>query len=125
MGAQKGQIRHLFAPRDGAEKVLFVGDVTQLLTAHPDLPTGPEAIYASFDDLGAELIDISNPDVVISPLMGPAFDAIELAEQLDILGFEGRYVVIAPQLPRPDIIQRDIMSAAPGVEIELRITRPN
>lgn len=125
MGAQNGQIRELFAPRVGTQKVLFVGDVTQLLDAHPDLPNGPDAIFASFADLGAELIHQANPDVVISPLMAGSFDAIELAELLDMLGFEGRYMVVTPPLPRPDIIRRDIIGAAPGLQIELRVTRPN
>jgi len=125
MGAQKGQIRQFFAPRVETQKVLFVGDVGQLLNAHPDLPNGPDAIFASFHDIGAELIHHANPDVVVSPLMGGLFDAIELAELLDTLGFEGRYVVLAPPLPCPDIIRRDIIGAAPGLQIELRVTRPN
>ena len=125
MGARSGQIKHLFAPRKGSERVLFVGDVTQLLAAHPDLPNGPDSVFASFADLGADLFHDADPDVVVSPLLGERFDAIELAELLDTLGFEGRYVVVAPALPRPDIIKRDIVGAAPGLDIELRVTRPN
>lgn len=61
-------------------------------------------------------------DYVVSPLVSEHFDALDLALELDRAGYTGRYVVIAPKVPRPDIIRREIRQIAPRLTVEV-ITR--
>ena len=105
--------------------ILFIGDVQPFLDAHPDLRTGRGQVFASFEDLTADLLSEAEPDIIVSPLVGPRFDAAEVAEILDDLGYEGRYVVVAPPLPQPDIIRGDLSAAAPGLELEVRVPLRN
>ncbi|MGC9370138.1 MAG: hypothetical protein ACP5DX_11420 [Paracoccaceae bacterium] len=58
-------------------------------------------------------------DCVVSPLVAEQFDALDLARELDAAGYRGQYFIIAPPLPRPDLIRRELAAIAPQVEIEL------
>ena len=56
-------------------------------------------------------------DCVITRLILPDCDALELAEWLCAAGFEGRLVVVTPPLPRPDIVADEIAAHCPGAEV--------
>lgn len=58
-------------------------------------------------------------DVVVSPLVTELFDAMDLAHQLALGGYRGRYMVVTPALPRPDIIRGEIAQLCPGLSVEL------
>lgn len=58
-------------------------------------------------------------DCVVSPLVSAQFDAMDLAYELEAAGYRGHYFIIAPPLPRPDIIRRELSRIAPQVEIDL------
>jgi len=58
-------------------------------------------------------------DCIISPLMSEHFDALDLARELDAAGYRGQYLIVAPPLPRPDLIRRELSAIAPDVGIEL------
>jgi hypothetical protein len=58
-------------------------------------------------------------DYVVSPLVAEQFDAMDLAHQLSIGGYRGRYVVVTPALPDPAIIRREIAQICPGLEVDL------
>lgn len=56
---------------------------------------------------------------VVSPLVNEQFDAMDLALELDAAAYRGHYFIMAPPLPRPDIIRRELRQIAPQVEIDL------
>ncbi|MBK1634410.1 hypothetical protein [Rhodovulum adriaticum] len=58
-------------------------------------------------------------DLVVSPLVGPGFDTMDLAYQLSLGGYRGRYMVVTPALPRPEIIRSEIAQLCPGLQVEL------
>lgn len=71
--------------------------------------------------LHAALARAPMTDHVVSPLVCEHFDAMDLASELESVGFEGTYTVIVPPLPRPDIVRRELCQIAPRVDIDLQI----
>ncbi len=60
-------------------------------------------------------------ELVVSPLFGRSFDALEVLEQLAAQGYRGTLRVIAPRLPNRQIVLRELRShaARQGILIEL------
>ncbi len=59
--------------------------------------------------------------LVVAPLFGKNFDALEILEQLAAQGYRGVLRVIAPHLPNRQIVLRELRShaARQGIMIEL------
>ncbi len=59
--------------------------------------------------------------LVVAPLFGKNFDALEILEQLAAQGYRGVLRVIAPHLPNRQIVLRELRShaARQGILIEL------
>lgn len=55
---------------------------------------------------------------VVSPLVGVQFDALDVAHQLKLANYTGRYLVVMPAVPRPEIIKREISAIHPGLQVE-------
>lgn len=68
--------------------------------------------------LGPELL-INAPDLLVSPLIGDGFDAVELARNLVQWGFAGRYIAVAERLPDGGLIRREVQKAAPRLDFTL------
>ncbi|WP_165910115.1 hypothetical protein [Rhodovulum bhavnagarense] len=47
------------------------------------------------------------------------FDALDMASQLALGGYRGRYMVVTPALPRPEMIRVEIAQLCPGTTVEL------
>lgn len=58
-------------------------------------------------------------DYVVSPLVTDQFDALDVAVQLSLAGYRGRYLVVTPALPAPHIILHEIQQFCPGLTVEL------
>lgn len=100
----------LAAPEDGGLSVA-------LGCALPDgvegvaLP-GPEA-------LDAVLLATLEARQVICPLVADGFDALAVAARLVQLGFKGPLVVLAPVLPNPRMVEREIRNQSGGLEVRV------
>ncbi|KAA9009184.1 hypothetical protein [Histidinibacterium aquaticum] len=96
-----------------------------LLVIGPALAEGrdPGALdgfhFCDFTDLDAGVIEGATPEIVISPLFGPNFDAMELARKLNGLGYSGSYRALSEELPRTDLIKREVRAAAPGIDFDI------
>ncbi len=62
---------------------------------------------------------------VITPLMTDAFDVLDLATELSKAGYAGVLQVVVPALPRPDIIERELMQLCPDLRVELVARAPH
>lgn len=69
--------------------------------------------------LHAALACAPTVDCIVSPLVTEQFDAMELAAQLALGGYRGRYVVVTPALPDPRIIAHELQHICPDVKVEL------
>lgn len=62
---------------------------------------------------------LSNAMVVLSPVVGPQFDAIDLAVCLQAQGYRGRYIAFAPYLPDQSVVSREVAAVAPDVSFDI------
>ncbi|HCQ63914.1 MAG TPA: hypothetical protein DIU07_01485 [Rhodobacteraceae bacterium] len=72
-----------------------------------------------FAQVTAEALDRIRPDVVVSSLVGPGFDCLDLSERLAAAGFRGKYRAIAPTVPDPDLVRREITDRFPALDFDL------
>ncbi len=69
----------------------------------PDEPlTGPEA-----------------PALILSPLLTPQFDALDLAEILSERGFRGRYLALVARLPSANLVRREVALQSPDLNFDV------
>ncbi|RLJ36134.1 hypothetical protein BCF46_3976 [Litoreibacter meonggei] len=88
------------------------------------LPSGtmpPNALvhFAPVGALDGEVLAELKPSTIISGLVSRGSDAVELAERLADLKYEGQYQVLATALPRSDIVKSEISSVAPDIDVQL------
>lgn len=134
-------------PRLGVKAVVH-GDSVQMASTgsstYPrlvDLPTASEDRYLALDcarliapdgpiplpnvahhrhaDLSRDLLRRISPTAVVVPLFAGDQDALGVVETLEELGFAGRILVIAPALPRPALVERELRAAGPGTRLML------
>ena len=63
------------------------------------------------------------PDKVICPLFAADYDALVVAQLLTKLGFGGTLVVVAPDLPNPRMVEREIRNQSGGLKVAV-VVRP-
>ncbi len=78
-----------------------------------------------FDDLAGMASDLSAVDLVITPLIGVGFDAIDLIERLAEKGFRGKVQVMARDLPDRLLVLHELLAVATplGMTVDLRLDR--
>lgn len=77
--------------------------------------------FVGFDELTPRLLRDLSPSLLIAPLMGDGFDAVDVAHRLEAAAFEGRFRVLTPPIPQPGAVQAEIQEAAGRVDVDLMI----
>lgn len=80
---------------------------------------GNTKLFLAFESLTPDRFSDIAPDVVLSPLVTPRFDCLELAGHLANFGYEGRYRALAPKLPRPDLVKAEVRNQFPSLDFDL------
>ena len=101
-----------------SEDCVLVLDCLGLVDATGPLPVFG-AVHRRFADLGPDLLANLKPVQVILPLFASGYDAIAAVEELERLHFIGQITVIAPKLPRPRLVERELRSLGPGARLSL------
>jgi hypothetical protein len=101
-----------------ADEVLLALDCQELLDATGPLPT-LGVVHRRFADLGPALLAELRPGRIIMPLFAAGYDAMAAVEILEQLGFGGQISVIAPDLPRPRLVERELRALGPGLRLSL------
>lgn len=78
---------------------------------------------SAFEQLDEKQISELAPDIVISMFVCGAMDCLEISQRLARAGFTGRYYVLVPDLPDPQIIIDDISESCPEIDIQI-VTDP-
>lgn len=99
--------------------VLAVGDVLSLRRSAKSNLAGDATAFADFADVTRELIEVLEPQVVVSSVLGRNFDCVDLAERLDGFGFRGCYRLIGHGIPQPELVLRELRSLFPSLCVEL------
>lgn len=86
-------------------------------------PSGPLPMigvaHFSFADLTADLLDATSPGLIILPLFAETYDAVAAVERLQELGYTGKLTILAPDLPKPRLVERELRSLGPGTRLTL------
>jgi len=72
------------------------------------------AHHCRLTDLKGDFLDRAAPNFVILPLFTGGYDAMTAVALLEDLGYRGRIVVLAPFLPKPDLVERELRQIGPG-----------
>ncbi|EPX86147.1 hypothetical protein ruthe_00956 [Rubellimicrobium thermophilum DSM 16684] len=99
--------------------ILVIGNLRSWHAEGRILPEIEGFHFARFEDLSADLLHALKPDLVLSPLMGEDFDALDVAQRLDALGYAGRYRALTNPVPDPDAIRAEMRSVAPDLDFDL------
>lgn len=67
----------------------------------------------------ARVLSTVLPELVILPLFGAGFDAIEALSQLERLGYRGEVLVRTPPLPNARIVERELAAVVPMLTVRL------
>lgn len=100
---------------------LVIGARTQEI---PPVVPGTRVLEAKIDSLTPELLARHRPTAAACPLIGPGFDAIDVARRLEALGFRGELCVLCPHLPEPDAVLAELAPHAPSLQVVLAAAGP-
>lgn len=87
------------------------------------LPDGREGVaLAGPEALDPVLLATLGARKVYCPLVSDEFDALAVAVRLVKLGYGGALIVLAPPLPNPKMVEREIRNQSGGLEVRV-VTR--
>jgi hypothetical protein len=106
------------------QRVLAVEIAPELVLALPRnvLQPGSEIRTVTLDALPEErLTGHAAPVLILSLLVTPGFDALDLARLLSQNGYRGRYLALVDRLPNPTLIRREVAAQSPGINFDVVI----
>ncbi len=102
--------------------VLAVALDPQSLDLLPPNVLEPHSYIARVDYDELDSMSFSGPQapaLVLSPLLTPVFDAIDLARYLSQRGFRGRYLALVERLPSAKLIRREVEAQSPDLNFDV------
>ena len=97
------------------ERIVALDCAALLGPAGPVPMTG--VVHLRLADLTADLLAEAAPVTIFLPLIAPQGDAATAVERLEELGYGGRLIVLAPALPRPRLVERELRCLGPGARL--------
>jgi len=78
---------------------------------------GQDTVQIAFADLNATRLESAM--IVLSPVVGIGFDAVDVAIRLQSADFRGRYVAFAPTLVDDTMIRTEVKNVAPDLNFDV------
>lgn len=75
--------------------------------------------HIAFKDISTQSLRRLAPKVVVCPLVSAEFDAIQLLERLNALGYAGQCLVISAKLPQQALVLAELNRAAGPIRVRL------
>ena len=97
--------------------VLVVEGMTELRQPDDNAPAGVKFVEPGH--LSALLAGGAGPSLVLSPLWGPGFDAVTIAQTLQAEGYRGVYYATTRALPDPGLVRAEVARVAPDLVFDL------
>jgi hypothetical protein len=117
MGARTRDVSDGEVPMAGDPvRIWAIGRRAARASGPPDAREGVELV--AFDEFLGDG-DVANVDMVLSPMVGDGFDCLDVAQLLFARGYNGRYRVMAPNLPNPGIIRQEVRTLCPGLDFDI------
>ena len=107
--------------QEARKAILAVGEPGDWAQRGNDLPDNEDMIFVSFDEVTENILEYYQPSLIVSPALSLAFDCIELAMLLRNIGFKGSYRAVVRDLPKPELIEREVKSACPLLDFGILI----
>jgi len=105
-------------PAGSGVRLVAVGDLYP-----PDLAADgadpSDIAYLAFDEVSTQALEELRPDVVLTPLVDAGFDCLDLAERLVAAGYRGKLRAVAPTVPDPALVRREIADRFPQLDFDL------
>jgi hypothetical protein len=105
-----------------ATHVLAVALAAPALSALPRSVLSPDAQIRriAFERLPEQALSGPGaPGLVLSPLLTPVFDALDLARLLTQAGYRGRYLALVDRLPSANLIRREVAAQSPALNFDV------
>jgi hypothetical protein len=83
------------------------------------VPQIPGFHFRRFGAVTPALLSDIDPEVILSALIAPDFDAMDLARLLSVHGFTGRYRAVAANLPNRRGVVAEVRAASPGLDFDV------
>lgn len=107
------------ATSQGAPKILAIGDLRLWRQSFGALPVHQEVHFSSIDDLDEGLLATASPDRVVSPVVTPLFDCIDVAFRIANLSFRGAYRALTRDLPDPRMVRQEVRGLCPDLDFDI------
>lgn len=101
--------------------MLVVGDLRRWERLGRDMPDMKGLRFVGFAEVTAEILAKTQPDIVLSALVGDGFDALDLARRLSDLNYGGRYRAVTLELPNPHLVTSEVRACAPGLDFDIYV----
>lgn len=75
--------------------------------------------HVALGELTGKVLAEVCPSLVIVPLFSAGHDATSTIETLEELGYTGRIAVLAPRLPKPHLVERELRALGPATRLVL------
>lgn len=85
---------------------------------HEAIPKGTTVYFSNMPAISSEVLSDIEPDMIISPLIVPEFDAVDIAKKLAELRYRGTYRVLSQRLPNTKMVCREISNCGHDLRIE-------
>ncbi len=99
-------------------KALAVGDSEEWLRERRIL-TRDSVAFIAFHEIDETVLASLGPSLVYSPLLATSFDCIDLALLLSKLGYEGRYRAVSDNVPKPNLVEREVRQLCPRLDFKI------
>lgn len=77
------------------------------------------SVRLAFGRLTARALLSIRPDEIACALFTDDYDAAQVVQRLEHLGYRGLITVIAPPLPRPRMVEQELRHLGPGARLRL------
>jgi len=100
-------------------RLLIVGDIAIWQRAGRRIPASVGVQFANLSEVTTCFLHTISLEIVISPVIGQGYDAIDVAAVLANCGYRGRYRCLADCLPNLDLIRQEVAMIAPDLDFEI------
>lgn len=90
-------------------------------TVDPGLRRLGSVMQMAFSDLTREALEVIDPDIVATAIFGTQVDCFDVARVLADSEYAGQLLLLAPRVPRPELVLSDVRTSFPSLDIELRL----
>ncbi len=99
--------------------IIAIGDVDQWRQNFGGKQGHKDLHFSDLASICAETLHMIKPDLVVSPVVTPSFDCIDVGALLASSGFRGSYRALSANLPNPSIIRREVRNYFPRLDFDI------